>query len=207
MRELLLGIDIGTSACKAAVCGAQGEVIAQTAEEYAVDYPQPGWAQQEPDAWWRAVCAALRRLTAEGSFSAREIAGVGIDGQSWSAIAVSGQGEVLCPTPIWMDTRAQGICDSLRETIGEDRLFAVCGNPLSPSYTMPKVLWYREHCPEVYKRADKILQSNSFIAFRLTGEVSQDPSQGYGWACWDMARGAWDEALCRELGVRAEPEP
>ena len=207
MRELLLGIDIGTSACKAAVFGAQGEVIAQTAEEYAVDYPQPGWAQQEPDAWWRAVCAALRRLTAEGSFSAREIAGVGIDGQSWSAIAVSGQGEVLCPTPIWMDTRAQGICDSLRETIGEDRLFAVCGNPLSPSYTMPKVLWYREHCPEVYKRADKILQSNSFIAFRLTGEVSQDPSQGYGWACWDMARGAWDEALCRELGVKTSLLP
>ena len=202
MRELLLGIDIGTSACKAAVFGRDGEVVAQTAEEYPVSYPKPGWAEQDPELWWQAVCAALRRLTDEGRFSADEIAGVGVDGQSWSAIAVDRAGRVLCPTPIWMDTRAQGICDSLRGRYGEERFFSVSGNPLSPSYTMPKVLWYKEQLPGVYAEADKILQSNSFIAFRLTGEISQDVSQGYGWACFDMARGAWDEALCREAGLR-----
>ena len=135
MRELLLGIDIGTSACKAAVFGRDGEVVAQTAEEYPVSYPKPGWAEQDPELWWQAVCAALRRLTDEGRFSADEIAGVGVDGQSWSAIAVDRAGRVLCPTPIWMDTRAQGICDSLRGRYGEERFFSVSGNPLSPSYT------------------------------------------------------------------------
>ena len=207
MRELLLGIDIGTSACKAAVFGRDGEVVAQTAEEYPVSYPKPGWAEQDPELWWQAVCAALRRLTDEGRFSADEIAGVGVDGQSWSAIAVDRAGRVLCPTPIWMDTRAQGICDSLRGRYGEERFFSVSGNPLSPSYTMPKVLWYKEQLPGVYAETDKILQSNSFIAFRLTGEISQDVSQGYGWACFDMARGAWDEALCREAGLRPELLP
>lgn len=207
MRELLLGIDIGTSACKAAVFGEDGKVVAQTAAEYPVSYPRPGWAEQDPELWWQAVCAALRRLTGSGAFDPSEVAGVGVDGQSWSAIAIGREGRVLCPTPIWMDTRAGDVCAAMRETVGEDRLFAVSGNPLSPSYTMPKVLWYKEHCPEVYEKADKILQSNSFIAFRLTGEVSQDPSQGYGWACWDMARGAWDEDLCRELGVRTSLLP
>lgn len=207
MRELLLGIDIGTSACKAAVFGEDGEVFAQTAAEYPVSYPRPGWAEQDPELWWQAVCAALRRLTGSGAFDPSEVAGVGVDGQSWSAIAIGREGRVLCPTPIWMDTRAGDACAAMRETVGEDRLFAVSGNPLSPSYTMPKVLWYKEHRPEVYEKADKILQSNSFIAFRLTGEVSQDPSQGYGWACWDMARGAWDEDLCRELGVRTSLLP
>ena len=207
MRELLLGIDIGTSACKAAVFGEDGEVVAQTAAEYPVSYPRPGWAEQDPELWWQAVCVALRRLTGSGAFDPSEVAGVGVDGQSWSAIAIGREGRVLCPTPIWMDTRAGDACAAMRETVGEDRLFAVSGNPLSPSYTMPKVLWYKEHRPEVYEKADKILQSNSFIAFRLTGEVSQDPSQGYGWACWDMARGAWDEGLCRELGVRTSLLP
>lgn len=207
MRELLLGIDIGTSACKAAVFGEDGEVVAQTAAEYPVSYPRPGWAEQDPELWWQAVCVALRRLTGSGAFDPSEVAGVGVDGQSWSAIAIGREGRVLCPTPIWMDTRAGDVCAAMRETVGEDRLFAVSGNPLSPSYTMPKVLWYKEHRPEVYEKADKILQSNSFIAFRLTGEVSQDPSQGYGWACWDMARGAWDEDLCRELGVRTSLLP
>ena len=192
MDEILLGIDIGTSACKAAAFDPAGRVLAQTAESYPVSYPRPGWAEQDPEDWWKAVCSALRRLTREGGFAPERIAGIGVDGQSWSAIAVGGNGSVLCPTPIWMDTRAASICEELRRTVGEERLFSVGGNPLSPSYTLPKVLWYREQLPEVYAKTDKILQSNSFIAFRLTGEMTQDPSQGYGWACWDMARGGWD---------------
>ena len=202
MDEILLGIDIGTSACKAAAFDPAGRVLAQTAESYPVSYPRPGWAEQDPEDWWKAVCSALRRLTREGGFAPERIAGIGVDGQSWSAIAVGGDGSVLCPTPIWMDTRAASICEELRRTVGEERLFSVGGNPLSPSYTLPKVLWYREQLPEVYATTDKILQSNSFIAFRLTGEMTQDPSQGYGWACWNMARGGWDESLCRDLGLR-----
>jgi hypothetical protein len=85
---------------------------------------------------------------------------------------------------------------------GETRLFEKSGNPVQPMYTMPKVLWYKKELPEVYAKTDKILQSNSFIAFRLTGVPTQDPSQGYGWNCYDIKKNEWDTALCRELGVR-----
>lgn len=202
MNPLLLGIDIGTSACKVALFEAEGTLVASRSEEYPVYYPQPGWAEQNPDEWWSAVCRATRRMLDEQKIDPARIAGVGIDGQSWSAIPMSADGRVLCNTPIWMDTRAGGICRKLREDIGEDVLFSVCGNPVEPTYTLPKVLWYREQRPQVYKDADKILQSNGYIAYRLTGEFTQDLSQGYGYQCFAMRSGHWDEALIAQMGLR-----
>lgn len=200
MREILLGIDVGTSACKVAAFLPDGTVLAQANESYPVYYPEPGWAEQDPELWWKAVCKAIRSVLAQG-IDNKEIMGIGIDGQSWSAIAVDRDGAVLCNTPIWMDTRAAGICEELKGRFGEDRLFQVNGNPVQPMYTMPKVLWYKRNCPQVYEKADKILQSNSFLAFRLTGKPSQEPSQGYGWNCYNVAQGTWDRELCAELGV------
>lgn len=200
MEELLLGIDIGTSSCKAAAFRRDGSVAAQANRGYAVSHPRPGWAEQNPDDWWSAVCAAIRELFEKG-VDAGGIRGIGVDGQSWSAVAVDRSGRVLCNTPIWMDTRAQAICEDLKNHFSEERLFRVSGNPVQPMYTMPKVLWYRQNRPEVYRSTYKILQSNGFIVNRLTGIVTQDPSQGYGWNCYDITRGAWDAGLCREMGV------
>lgn len=209
-QDILLGIDIGTSACKVAAFSLDGTVLAQTNESYEVHYPRAGWAEQDPNAWWEAVCRALRTLFDAGASAGVQpsrVRGVGIDGQSWSAVAVDKAGKVMCNTPIWMDTRAADICGRMKAQMGEDTLFATSGNPVQPMYTMPKVLWYQENCPEVYEKADKILQSNSFIVYRLTGALTQEPSQGYGWNCYDMARGRWNTALCEALGVRAQLLP
>ncbi|MEI6102226.1 MAG: FGGY family carbohydrate kinase, partial [Eubacteriales bacterium] len=117
------------------------------------------------------------------------------------AIAVDKNGEVLCNTPIWMDTRAFEICNRVNEKIGADRIFEISGNAFEPMYTTPKILWYKENLPEVYNKTDKILQSNSYIAFRLTNAFSQDKSQGYGLHCFDMKKGMYDEKLCEDLGI------
>lgn len=201
MKQYLLGIDIGTSACKIAVFDIDGNVIAAGSGGYKVYYPHPGWAEQNPAEWWGAVCGAVRRTLEKGKIHPADIAGIGIDGQSWSAIPVSKDGEVLMNTPIWMDTRAAKICEKAIMDVGEDAVFHVCGNSFTPSYTMPKVIWYRENAPEVYKNTYKILQSNSYIAYQLTGKMTQDISQGYGWQCFDMRKGVWDADFCRDLGV------
>ncbi|MDD3243103.1 MAG: FGGY-family carbohydrate kinase [Eubacteriales bacterium] len=197
----LLGIDIGTSACKSALFTAQGEVLAQADAAYAVEYPRPGWAQQEPEIWWRAACRAAREALAKAPQA--QIACVGVDGQSWSAVLLDAQGEVLCPSPIWMDTRAQAVCEGL----DEKRFFAVSGNPMKPSYTLPKVLWMKSHWPQAYEKAAVVLQSNGFLVQRLTGAITQDVSQGYGWQCFDMRRGTWDHEAAREVGVRKDLLP
>ena len=198
----LLGIDIGTSSCKVDLFRPDGENIASASGKYEVICPAPGVAEQRPDDWWNAVCGAVRELMEHSGIAAGDIAAIGIDAQSWSAIPISGDGEILCNTPIWTDMRAQKECEWAVERVGEDRLFACGGNPFKPSYTLPKILWYRENAPEVYGRADKILQANSFIAWRLTGEIAQDVCMSYGYQCFDMAKGVWDEAIISELDVR-----
>ncbi|MBO5197842.1 MAG: xylulokinase [Lachnospiraceae bacterium] len=201
MKQYLLGIDIGTSACKVALFCRDGSVAALDGEGYEVYYPHPGWAEQNPEEWWEAVCTALRRMLKKSGVNPEEIAGIGVDGQSWSAIAIDKAGNVLANTPIWMDTRADRICTELNERLGEERIFAVAGNPMQPSYTTGKILWYQREMPQMYEKIDTILQSNSFIVYRLTGMLSQDKSQGYGLHCFNMREGVWDEALCKELGI------
>lgn len=203
-QSYLMGIDIGTSACKVAVFDRQGQVLASASGDYPVYYPREGWAEQDPEEWWSAVCGAVRQVLQKADVRPEEIAGVGIDGQSWSAIAIDKDGKVLTNTPIWMDTRAQSICDRLNEDIGADEIFRVAGNSLQPSYTTAKILWYKENLPEVYRKTHKILQSNSYIAFKLTGQISQDLSQGYGLHCFDMRTGQWDEEMCKKLGIPRE---
>ena len=200
----LLGIDIGTSACKVAVFDREGQVKAAVTGDYPVYYPREGWVEQNPEEWWEAVCQAIREVLEKGQIAPEEIAGIGIDGQSWSAIAIDKEGKVLTNTPIWMDTRAQEICDRLNREMGENEIFAVAGNSLQPSYTTTKILWYKENLPEIYKKIYKILQSNSYIVYKLTGAITQDVSQGYGLHCFDMYTGTWDLQMCEKLEIPAE---
>lgn len=204
MKSYLLGIDIGTSACKVAVFDRNGKVLAAASGDYPVYYPHEGWAEQNPEEWWDAVCRATKETIQKADITADEIAGIGIDGQSWSAIPIDREGNVLANTPIWMDTRAQSICDRLNQEIGQEEIFEVAGNSLQPSYSTAKILWYKENLPEVYAKIYKILQSNSYIAFKLTGAVTQDVSQGYGLHCFNMKKGCWDEKMCKCLGIPME---
>lgn len=201
MKELLLGIDIGTSACKVAIFRKNGEVVAAANGDYKVYYPKPGYAEQDPDEWWRAVCKATKECITKGAVDPSDIAGIGVDGQSWSAIAVDKRGNVLARTPIWMDNRSSDICGRLNRKIGEDEIFRASGNPLTAQYTTGKVLWYQENLPKVYQETDKILQSNAFIVYRLTGKISQDICQSYGWHCFDMERGTWNEDMRKAMGI------
>jgi xylulokinase len=200
-KELLLGIDIGTSACKVAVFDPHGKVIAQTNKPYRVYYPESGWAEQDPEEWWSAICAGIRDVLASDGVSADAIAAIGVDGQSWSAIPVDKDGKVLDRTPIWMDTRARDICTKTKRFVGEDRIFEIAGNDFLPSYTTPKMLWFKETKPEIFGKTALFLQSNSFIVYKLTGVMSQDMSQGYGIHFFDMKKLAYDEKLADKLAL------
>ncbi len=201
MKDLLLGIDIGTSACKVAVFDADGHVVAQSAESYAVFYPRPGWAEQDADDWWNAACAGIRRVLEAPDVDAARIRGIGIDGQSWSAIPVDRSGKPLARTPIWMDTRAREICENLKRELGEETIFLVAGNDFLPSYTAPKMMWFRREQPELYAAASRFLQSNSYIVFRLTGVFTQDVSQLYGLQFYNLRTLRCDEGLAEAMGI------
>lgn len=207
MEKFLMGIDIGTSACKVAVFNTDGNVLAQSTYGYNVFYPDYGFAEQNPLEWWKAVCIAVKNIFDSGKVHSGHIAGIGVSGQGWSAIPVDNEGNVLYNTPIWMDTRASDICKEVTEKIGNGRIFEVSGNPFKPTYSMPKILWFKKYKPEVFKETSKFLQSNSYIIFKLTGIMTQDISQGYGLHFFDIKTGEYDTGLCDELGVPGEMIP
>lgn len=207
MGTYLLGIDIGTSACKVAVFEKNGNVLAQSNQPYQLYYPHPGWVEQDADEWWSAICDGIRDVLDQSGIAPADIAGVGIDGQSWSAIPVDKEGNALARTPIWMDTRARDICERVKSEVGFERIFEVAGNDFLPSYTTPKMLWFKENAPDVFQKTDKFLQSNSYIAMKLTGVMSMDVSQGYGVHFFKMDNRTVDADLAKEFGLSADLIP
>ena len=95
---------------------------------------------------------AIREILDAKTFDPNQIAGIGVDGQSWSAIPIDKEGKVLARTPIWMDTRARDICDRVKRLALGDKIFQVAGNDFLPSYTTPKMLWFKENKPEVFQQ-------------------------------------------------------
>ncbi len=196
---MLLGIDIGTSACKVALFDYEGKILAERSQSYPVYYPKPGWAQQNPDEWYKAVCDALLYISSK--IDLKDVKAVGVGGQSWSCIPVDQNGRVLYNTPIWFDVRAKQECEMLKKAVGENKIFDLCKNPVEPSYTTPKALWFKRNLPDIYKNTRYFLQSNSFIVYKLTGKFSQDRSQGYGHFFYDMDKGCYNDDMAEIMGL------
>ncbi|MCL2772282.1 MAG: xylulokinase [Oscillospiraceae bacterium] len=200
-KDYILGIDIGTSACKAAVFDKNGNVIISETGAYNIYYPKDGYVEQKPGEWWAVVCKSIKNIFASGKVSPEDIKAVGLDGQSWSAILIDKNGEVLFDNPIWMDTRASEICGEIRETVGEKNIFDLCGNPFAPTYTTPKIIWFKRNYPDIFKKTYKVMQSNSYIVYKLTGVLSQDLSQCYGLHFYDMRKQMWDKNMADAMGI------
>lgn len=199
--QVYIGVDIGTSGCRAIVVGEDGRTLAAAVRTYPLHTPAPGWVEQDPRDWIEGAFAVIAEVCASGAFEPSDVRGVGVDGQSWACVPVSEDGTVLANTPIWMDMRSQPICDELLAAVPADELLAVGGNRLSPSYSTAKALWFERNRPDVFARARWFLQCNSAVVMALTGVASQDHSQGYGWHFIDVATGRIRGDLARRLGI------
>ena len=202
-----LGVDIGTSGCRCVAFDADGRTLAVAERPYPLRTPSPGWVEQDPNDWVAGAFATLAEVCGSGTFEPHDVRGIGVDGQSWAAVPVAADLQLLAPTPIWMDTRAQSICDELLTDVPARDLLALAGNRLSPSYSTAKVLWFQRHRPDVFSRARWFLQCNSVVVLALTGIASQDHSQGYGMHFIDVATGEVDFSMAARLGIDPQLVP
>ncbi|AIF52533.1 FGGY-family carbohydrate kinase [Pelosinus sp. UFO1] len=207
LDKLLLGIDLGTSACKVCIFNLDGRVIGQASKPYPVYYPAPDFVEQNPVEWWQAICEAIKEVLHKGAIQPGSIAGIGIDGQSWSCLPVDREGKPLRNAMIWMDRRAVMQSQKTVDKLGFKRIFAVSGNSFDPTYITPKILWLKENQPRVYDNTYKFLQSNAYIAFKLTGTMTQDLSQGYGFHVFNVKTGTYDSDLCEDMGIELSKLP
>jgi xylulokinase len=179
----------------------EGQVIASTTGVYPTSYPHPGYAEQDANDWWKVICQDLQVLIKEQGLEPSQIKGIGLDGTSWAGLPVDKNGNPLRKSMLWLDRRAEKQARWMREEVGEDLLISVSGNPVDSAYIAPKMLWIKEEEPEIYRQTYKFLQSNAYIAFKLTGEFSQDYSQGYGFHFFNISTGTWDEKIAAKLGI------
>lgn len=205
--RVYLGVDIGTSGCRTIAVAATGQTLAVADHSYPLATPAPGHVEQDANDWIRGAFATLAEVCASGTFEPSQVAGIGVDGQSWACVPVAADGSVLANTPIWMDTRAQPICDEVLTRVPAGDIFAVAGNRLSPSYSTAKALWFERERPDVFARTRWFLQCNSVVVQALTGTASQDHSQGYGWHFIDVATGTVDRELATAIGIDPDRIP
>lgn len=199
---LLLGLDIGTTGCKAALFDEAGHTVASHTEEWPLSHPSPGWAEQAPEDWWTGTVEAIRGLLHASDASSDEIAGVGLSGQMHGAVLLDDRLRPVRPAIIWSDTRTTPQCRAITETVGgTERLVQLAGNPALEGFTAPKVLWVRGHEPEHYARASLLLLPKDYVRARLTGEVAQEISDAAGTLLLDVQRGEWSEELLRLLDL------
>ncbi len=205
--EHLLGIDVGTTGLKAVVSHASGAVLAQACQEYPTDYPQPNWAEQDPEQWWRACCAVVPQVLRLADVRGEDIAAVGISGQGIGAVPVDENGVALRPAIIWLDRRSDHQCRQLHEQVGEDAVTRVNGARIDSFYLAPKWLWVKAHQPDVYRRTKAVLQSNGYLGMRLTGARRMDVSNGPMTLFFDSARLAYSEELATRMGIDLDKLP
>src|SRR5580698_23615 len=197
-----LGMDVGTSGTRAVLVDEQGRVVSSASEEHApFRTPHPGWAEQDPEDWWRAALIAIRAAIAAAPEQKQPIYGVGLTGQMHGAVLLDKDGIVLRPSLIWCDTRTQPECDWLTAEIGYDRLIELTCNPALPNFTLTKLLWVKEHEPEIFARTAHILCPKDYVRFRLTGTYAIDVQEASGTLLLDVTHRRWSSEVAAAAGI------
>ena len=196
---LYIGIDLGTSACKLLLVDEAGQVRNTVTKEYPLAFPRPGWSEQDPADWWRAVRTGVPELLA--GFDPSQVAGIGAGGQMHGLVALDKDDRVLRPAILWNDGRTAAQVDYLNETIGRDKLSACTANIAFAGFTAPKLLWMRENEPELFAQIDKIMLPKDYVNYKLTGVHCTDYSDASGTLLLDVAHKRWSPEMCEIGGV------
>ena len=207
MEPLLLGVDAGTSSVKAVLLDLRGDLRAVCQAEYPLHHLRSGWVEQDAEDWWQATCVAIRGALAKVEHGPERVLGLAVSSQAPTLLPLEHSGKPLRPAMIWMDRRAEAEAVRLTELIGAEDIYRITGNRPDAFYVAARLLWLRDHEPEVLKKTWKFVQVNGYINYRLTGRVATDPAHAVLLQMCNYSTGAWSEALCSACGIDPEQFP
>ena len=198
---LVLGIDVSTTATKAVLLDESGAVVGVGTAEYGFQTPRPLWSEQPPGLWWDGTLRALHAVLATTGRSAADIEAVGLTGQMHGLVLLDKADRVLRPAILWNDQRTAAECDVIRDAVGPDRLVAITGNDALTGFTAPKLVWVRDHEPEVWRAAAHVLLPKDYVRLRLTGGHAIDKADGAGTLLFDLAARDWSAEVLGRLDI------
>ncbi|MES3084602.1 xylulokinase [Sphingomonas faeni] len=193
---MFLGIDIGTSGVKAVVLDQHGSVVGQGTAALTVQRPHPLWSEQDPDAWWKATIAAVQAIDPSVR---RSVRGVGLAGQMHGATLLDADDKPLRPAILWNDGRCFVECEALERAV--PNLRTISGNIAMPGFTAPKLLWVREHEPEVFAKIATVLLPKDYVRLLMTGDKASDLSDSAGTLWLDVGGRCWSDEILAACGL------
>lgn len=200
-----IGIDLGTSAVKLLLMDAKGAILNTVSREYPLEFPQPGWSQQAPEDWKKAVLEGLQALTAD--FDKGQIAGIGAGGQMHGLVILDRDDNVIRPAILWNDGRTAEQVDYLNNVISKEKLSACTANIAFAGFTAPKLLWLRQHEPENFAKIHKIMLPKDYVNYILTGVHCTDFSDASGMLLLDVEHKCWSSEMLDICGVTESQMP
>ncbi len=204
-RNLALGIDLGTSSVRAMLVDEQAGIVAAAARTYEVIAPSPGWAEQDPDVWWREACTAVRSVL-EQAGDAR-VTAVSFSGQMHGTVLADDRGRPVRDAVIWADQRSSSNVESFIASHGSDWLAQRTANPLATGFQLATLLWLAENEPEALQRAHHVFLPKDWLRHRMTGVAASDASDACSTLMFDTARGVWSDEIVRACGVDTDRLP
>ena len=200
---MYIGIDLGTSGVKVALLNAQGEVAAIGSAPLQVSRPHALWSEQDPESWWLATDQAMQALAQQHALS--EVKAIGLSGQMHGATLLDNAHRVLRPAILWNDGRSGEQCRELEQRVPASR--QITGNLMMPGFTAPKLLWVRQHEPDIFQRVAKVLLPKDYLRWRLSGDFASDMSDAAGTMWLDVARRDWSDLMLDACGLTRDQMP
>ncbi len=206
-KQYILAHDLGTSGNKASLFSVDGALVGSRVFSYDVHYSHGTWAEQDAEDYWRAVCETSRDLIRTSGIDAGEIKAVSFSGQMMGCLCVDRDGNALRPSIIWADQRAAAQAAAIEEKISPWDFYQITGHRNTASYGVQKLMWIRDHEPEIYEQTYKVLNAKDYIIHKLTGNFYTDYSDANSMECFDINRLCWSEQLIAYAGIDGDKLP
>lgn len=205
MKNTYIGIDLGTSAAKLLLVDEDGSILNSVTKEYPLEFPQPGWSQQDPEDWKWAVFSGIPELLR--GFDAASVSGIGCGGQMHGLVVLDDEDRVIRPAILWNDGRTGDEVDYLNNVVGKEKLSQWTANIAFAGFTAPKILWLRKHEPENFRKIAKIMLPKDYVNYMLTGTHGCDYSDASGMLLLDVKNKRWSPEMLEICGISEEQMP
>ncbi len=201
MKNYVIAHDLGTTGNKATLYDREGKLIGSAFSGYGTEYAHTGWAEQNPEDWWQAVCISTHTLFAQTAVSPNDVACMVFSGQMMGCVPLDKAARPLHNAIIWADQRSVDQERWLGERIAPERIYHITGHRLSASYSLCKMLWLRDHEQQVYNATYKFVHAKDAVVARLTGNFVTDPSDGSSMNLYNMEQGGWSDEIITAAGI------
>ncbi|RTQ95048.1 xylulokinase [Lysinibacillus telephonicus] len=199
--KYVIGIDLGTSAVKVLLMNQNGEVCMEISKSYPLIQEKSGYSEQNPSHWVEKTKEALSELVKKFDDNVDNIEGISFSGQMHGLVLLDENCEVLRPAILWNDTRTTKQCEEIYEIVGKEKLLSITRNPALEGFTLPKLLWVKEHESDIFKKASVFMLPKDYLRFQMTGNIHSEYSDAAGTLLLNVSEKKWSKEICELTGI------